>query len=125
MNAAIRAITKVAASHDVPTWGVEQGFDGLIDGVFRPLSRRNKMGDPAPVHEVESEGGQGGTILGSSRSPRFFDRTARVEAARQLEEYSITGVVGIEATGRSRDCMPFNQRPKSPSRRYPRPSTTT
>jgi 6-phosphofructokinase 1 len=99
MNAAIRAITKVAASHGIPTWGVEQGFDGLIDGVFRPLSRRNKMGDPAPVHEVESEGGQGGTILGSSRSPRFFDRTARVEAARQLEEYSITGVVVIGGNG--------------------------
>jgi 6-phosphofructokinase 1 len=80
-------------------WGVEEGFDGLIDGVFRPLSRRNKMGDPAPVHEVESEGGQGGTILGSSRSPRFFDRTARVEGARQLEEYSITGVVVIGGNG--------------------------
>lgn len=99
MNAAIRAITKVAASHGVPTWGVEQGFDGLIDGVFRPLSRRNKMGDPAPVHEVESEGGQGGTILGSSRSLRFYDRTARVEAARQLEEYSITGVIVIGGNG--------------------------
>jgi 6-phosphofructokinase 1 len=99
MNAAIRAITKVAASHGVPTWGVEQGFDGLIDGTFRPLSRPNKKGDPAPVHEVESEGGQGGTILGSSRSPRFYDRTARVEAARQLEEYSITGVVVIGGNG--------------------------
>ena len=56
MNAAIRAITKVAASHGVPTWGVANGFDGLIDGAFRPLTRRNRLGDPAPIPEVESEG---------------------------------------------------------------------
>lgn len=99
MNAAIRAITKVAASHGVPTWGVEQGYDGLIDGAFRPLIRRNRNGDPAPLHEVESEGGQGGTILGSSRSRRFYDRTARVAAVQQLNDYSITGVVVIGGNG--------------------------
>jgi len=99
MNAAIRAITKVAASHGVPTWGVEQGYDGLIDGAFRPLIRRNKAGEPAPLHEVESEGGQGGTILGSSRSRRFYDREARIAAAKQLDDYSITGVVVIGGNG--------------------------
>lgn len=99
MNAAIRAVTKVAASKGVPTWGVENGYDGLIDGKFRPLIRRNKAGDPAPLHEVESEGGQGGTILGSSRSQRFFDRESRAAAMQQLEEYSITGVVVIGGNG--------------------------
>lgn len=99
MNAAIRAVTKVAASNGVPTWGVENGYDGLIDGNFRPLIRRNKAGDPAPLHEVESEGGQGGTILGSSRSQRFFDRESRAAAVQQLDEYSITGVVVIGGNG--------------------------
>jgi 6-phosphofructokinase 1 len=99
MNAAIRAVTKVAASHGVPTWGVEKGYDGLIDVVFRPLIRRNNAGDPAPLHEVESEGGQGGTILGSSRSKRFYDRESRVVAAQQLAEYSITGVIVIGGNG--------------------------
>ncbi len=99
MNAAIRAVTKVAASHGVPTWGVENGFDGLIDGSFRPLIRSNRAGDPAPLHEVESEGGQGGTILGSSRSKRFYERASRAAAAGQIEEYSITGVVVIGGNG--------------------------
>lgn len=99
MNAAIRAITKVAASHGVPTWGVENGYDGLIDGSFRPLIRHNQAGNPAPLHEVESEGGKGGTILGSSRSRRFFDRTARAVAAEHLDDYSITGVVVIGGNG--------------------------
>jgi 6-phosphofructokinase 1 len=99
MNAAIRAVTKVAASHGVPTWGVENGYDGLIDGKFRPLIRRNKSGEPAPLAEVESEGGQGGTILGSSRSKRFFDRESRATAIRHLHDYSITGVVVIGGNG--------------------------
>lgn len=99
MNAAIRAVTKVAASHGIPAWGVEKGYDGLIDGAFRPLMRRNKAGEPAPLHEVESEGGQGGTILGSSRSKRFYDRESRVAAAQQMAEYSITGLVVIGGNG--------------------------
>ncbi len=99
MNAAIRAITKVASSHGVPTWGVEQGFDGLIEGAFRPLSRSNKRGAEAPIHEVEIEGGKGGTILGSSRSRRFLDRTARAAAAKQLADYSISGVVVVGGNG--------------------------
>ncbi|HEU4321268.1 MAG TPA: 6-phosphofructokinase [Acidimicrobiia bacterium] len=99
MNAAIRAVTKVAASHGVPTWGVEMGFNGLIDGAFRPLIRRNKAGEPAPLHEVESEGGQGGTILGSSRSKRFYEKESRANAIEQLEEYSITGVIVIGGNG--------------------------
>lgn len=99
MNAAIRAVTKVAASNGVPTWGVENGYDGLIDGDFRPLVKRNRAGDPAPLHGVEADGGQGGTILGSRRSKRFFDRQARAAAIAQLEEYSITGVIVIGGNG--------------------------
>jgi len=99
MNAAIRAVTKVAASHGIPTWGVERGFDGLIDGEFRPLTRRSKSGAPAPLHEIEIQGGEGGTMLGSSRCPRFFERESRAMAVEQLEEYSITGVVVIGGNG--------------------------
>ncbi|HJQ77486.1 MAG TPA: 6-phosphofructokinase [Acidimicrobiia bacterium] len=99
MNAAIRAVTKVAASHGLPTWGVEAGFDGLIDGDLRPLIRRNKQGVPAPLHEVESDGGEGGTILGTSRGTRFLNRESRVAAATQLEKYSITGLVVIGGNG--------------------------
>jgi len=99
MNAAIRAVTKVAASHGVPTWGIENGYDGLIDGAFRPLVRTNRAGNPAPVEEVENEGGEGGTILGSSRSKRFYERESRMEATRQLEEHSITAMIVIGGNG--------------------------
>jgi 6-phosphofructokinase 1 len=100
MNAAIRAITKVAASLDVPVWGVEMGYDGLIDGQFRPLTRQSGRNRRlAPTAEVEALGHQGGTILGSSRCARFLTREGRAQAAAQLEKYSITGLLVIGGSG--------------------------
>ncbi len=99
MNAAIRAVTKVAASHRVQTWGVETGYDGLIDGEFRPLTRSRRGGILTPEPDVESMGGLGGTFLGSSRSKRFLTKEGRVRAIEQLEEYSITGLVVIGGDG--------------------------
>lgn len=100
MNAAIRAITKVAASRGVPVWGVEMGYDGLIDGELRPLTRQSGRNHLlSPVSEVEAMGGLGGTVLGSSRCPRFLTKEGRAEAVRQLEKYSITGLVVIGGNG--------------------------
>jgi 6-phosphofructokinase 1 len=100
MNAAIRAVTKVAASRGVPVWGVEMGYDGLIDGEFRPLTRQSGRNSRlAPVAEVEAMGSMGGTVLGSSRCSRFFTREGRAEALSQLAKYSITGLVVIGGNG--------------------------
>jgi 6-phosphofructokinase 1 len=100
MNAAIRAVTKVAASRGVPVWGVEMGYDGLIDGEFRPLTRQSgRSGFLTPTAEVEAMGSMGGTVLGSSRSARFFTREGRAEAISQMEKYSITGMTVIGGNG--------------------------
>ena len=114
MNAAIRAVTKVAASHDISTWGIEGGYDGLIDGEFRPLIRTNRDGHPAPIPEVEAEGGEGGTILGSSRSSRFFDRSSRAAAIQQLEKYSISGLIVIGGNGSMAGAHVFSQETEVP-----------
>ena len=100
MNAAIRAVTKVAASRGVPAWGVEMGYDGLIDGEFRPLTRQSsRSGYLTPTSEVEAIGSMGGTVLGSSRCSRFFTREGRAEAIHQMEKYSITGMIVIGGNG--------------------------
>ncbi len=100
MNAAIRAVTKVAASRGIPVWGVEMGYDGLIDGEFRPLTRQiGRSGVLTPTVEVEAMGSLGGTALGSSRCPRFLSREGRAQAADQLEKYSITGLLVIGGNG--------------------------
>ncbi len=44
MNAALRTIAKVAAVHGVEVIGFEDGYDGLIDGRTRPLTRKTAGG---------------------------------------------------------------------------------
>ncbi|MGH8925331.1 MAG: ATP-dependent 6-phosphofructokinase [Acidimicrobiia bacterium] len=100
MNAAIRAVTKVAAARGVTVWGVEMGYDGLIDGKFRPLTRqRGKSNRLAPTGEVEAMGSLGGTVLGSSRSGRFRTREGRAQALAELHAYSIVGLIVIGGNG--------------------------
>lgn len=100
MNAAIRAVTKVAASHDQAVWGVLDGFDGLIDGRFRPLTRRvGKTGALSPLTDVEYAGGMGGTVLGTARCERFYSREGRAQAAATMREYSLRGLIVIGGNG--------------------------
>ena len=100
MNAAIRAVTKVAAARDTAVWGIINGFDGLIDGRFRPLTRRAGKGSAlSPLPDVEYAGGLGGTVLGTARSPRFMTREGRSQAAATYEEYSLEGLIVIGGNG--------------------------
>ena len=100
MNAAIRAVVKVAASRRVEVVGVERGYDGLIDGDFRQLTRiLDDRRDLAPIAEVEGLGGLGGTLLGSTRCPRFFHRDSREAACAQLTGQGLAGLVVIGGNG--------------------------
>ncbi len=100
LNAAIRSVTKVASARGVSVWGVRNGYDGLIDGDMRPLTRHiGKTDRLSPIQEVESMGSLGGTSLGSSRSVRFRGEEGRIEATRRLGEYSCEGLVVIGGNG--------------------------
>jgi len=61
MNAAIRAVTRSALELGWEVFGVRWGYAGLIDGNFQVLNARSVGGIIQ----------QGGTILGSARSPEF------------------------------------------------------
>jgi 6-phosphofructokinase 1 len=98
MNAAIRAIVKVAASRGIECLGIERGFDGLIDGRFVPLTRATPEG-LVPVRGVQMAGNAGGTMLGSARSSRFRASEGRVAAVGRLRSAGIDGVVVIGGNG--------------------------
>lgn len=98
MNAAIRAVVKVAASRGVRVMGIEGGFDGLIDGRGRELTR-SVEGGLAPLSEVQANGNSGGTFLGSARSERFFSEEWRNAATNQMLELGIGGLVVIGGNG--------------------------
>ncbi len=89
MNAAIRAVTRTALHHNVQVLGVLNGFEGLINGEFRPLGARD-VGGILP---------RGGTILQTRRSERFLDPRYQREAIRKINEAGIEALVIIGGEG--------------------------
>ncbi len=89
MNAAIRAVVRCAAYHNLECIGVEQGFEGLIDGVFRKLQ----------IRDVGSIIQRGGTILRTARSERFLTAEGRQQAYEHCKEQNIDGLIIIGGDG--------------------------
>ncbi len=89
MNACIRAVVRTALARELEVWGIRYGYAGLIRGEMEPMNR----GSIANIIH------QGGTILGTSRSPEFMTREGRAGAIRALEEAKIDGLVLIGGDG--------------------------
>jgi 6-phosphofructokinase 1 len=89
MNAAIRAVVRVAISKGWEAYGVQHGYAGLITGEIEPLGPRDVGGI------IE----RGGTILGSARSPEFKTPQGQKKALRELNELGIEGLFVIGGNG--------------------------
>ena len=74
MNAAIRAVVRACAFHNVEVEGIFQGYAGLIAGDFKRLNERS----------VARILGRGGTILKSSRCKEFHTVEGRAIAIEQM-----------------------------------------
>jgi 6-phosphofructokinase 1 len=99
MNSAIRAVAKLAAAKGVELVGVLEGYEGLIDGAFRPLTNRASNGSVVVDIDVDVAGGQGGTLIGSARSARFREKEGRAAAVEQLRRAELEGLVVIGGNG--------------------------
>lgn len=89
MNAAIRAVVRTAIYHDLEVFGIERGYQGLIDGAIAKMDARSVSGIIA----------RGGTILKTARCKPFFEPEGRAEAAKQLAVHGIEGLVVIGGDG--------------------------
>jgi 6-phosphofructokinase 1 len=89
MNATIRAVTRVARSKGLEVSGFERGWEGLMEGTFRRLTRRSVGG----ILEL------GGTILYTVRSPNFQTQAGLRKAARSLAKNDIDGLIVIGGDG--------------------------
>ncbi|HSM01514.1 MAG TPA: 6-phosphofructokinase [Acidimicrobiia bacterium] len=96
MNAAIRAVTKVGAGQGVDVHGIQGGYEGLLAGRFIRLTHE-VGGSLHPERAIDLALGQGGTILGSSRSEAFRTKEGRAEAAERLAGFD--GLVAIGGDG--------------------------
>lgn len=98
MNAAVRAVVKVAASRGVPVVGVEGGYTGLLAGRLRPLSYRDGPdGALTPDPEIDFAATMGGTTLGSAREPRFTTAQGREPAVEVMR--TLSGLIVIGGNG--------------------------
>jgi len=89
MNAAIRAVIRTGHSLGANTWGVYQGYSGLIEGNFKRLGPR----------DVGSIIQRGGTVLGSARCPEFHTEEGVELAIRRMKGAGIDGLVVIGGNG--------------------------
>lgn len=89
MNAAIRAITRIAHSKKLQILGFEKGWEGLLTNTFRQLIPRSVGG----IMQL------GGTILLTSRCQEFKKNEGKVKAAKTLALNKVDGLIVIGGNG--------------------------
>lgn len=89
MNAALRAVVRACAFHQIEVEGVFQGYTGLIAGDFKRLNERS----------VARILGRGGTILKSSRSKEFMTTEGRAKAIDQIKKHHVDALITIGGNG--------------------------
>jgi 6-phosphofructokinase 1 len=89
MNAGVRAVVRRALRHNIEPFGIDDGYQGLIDGRIRRLNRRS----------VSNIIQRGGIFLGAGRSEEFRTPEGRAKAAAALRENEIDGLVALGGDG--------------------------
>lgn len=91
MNAAVRSAVRAALEREGEVYGIFEGFQGMIEG-----------GSLIRQFNWDSVGGvlqQGGTLLGTARSPDFLSREGRKEAVHNLLLQGINRLIVIGGDG--------------------------
>lgn len=89
MNAAIRAVTRLAISNDLSVTGIIGGYQGILDKKFFPLT----LGGVANIIQ------RGGTILKTARCLEFHKPEVRKLAMENIKAEGIDALVCIGGDG--------------------------
>ncbi|MDO4229940.1 MAG: 6-phosphofructokinase [Capnocytophaga sp.] len=99
MNAAIRAVVRTCAYHNVEVLGVYRGYQGMIEGDFVELNARS----------VRDTINKGGTFLKSARSKEFRTPEGRKKAYENLKKAGADALVVIGGDGSFTGALLFNE----------------
>lgn len=91
MNAALRAVTRVALYHDVVVYGVYEGYQGLVDG--GEFIKELNWDSVANIIQ------KGGTVFGTARCAEFRSKEGRRKAAENLIKRGIQNLCVIGGDG--------------------------
>jgi 6-phosphofructokinase 1 len=89
MNAAVRAVVRACIYHGIRVYGIQRGYQGLIDNDIAELGPRSVSGIV----------NRGGTILRTARCMAFMEPEGRAQAAANLRSREIEGLVVIGGDG--------------------------
>lgn len=89
MNAAIRAVVRKIIYHGMEAYGVENGYQGLIDGNFTNMN----VGSVGDIIQ------RGGTVLFSARCNSFKTEEGQRKAIEQLHKHGIDALIVIGGDG--------------------------
>ncbi len=89
MNPCIRAVVRTALSYGLDVLGIEDGYEGLINGRFKKMGARDVGGILQ----------RGGTILQTARSAEFREPRGQREAIRQMNDAQMDALVVIGGDG--------------------------
>lgn len=97
MNAAIRAVVRYGAKQGLEVYGIECGYEGLLNGDIIKMDTRS----------VSDTIQKGGTILKTARCPKFNEYSYRQKAFDILQAYGIEGLIVIGGDGSFRGMKDF------------------
>lgn len=89
MNAVIRAVVRKGIYHGFAVQGIERGYDGVINGEFKPMNLNSVAGI------IQS----GGTMLRTARSEAFRTPAGFNQALAQLKYHHIDALVVVGGDG--------------------------
>ncbi len=89
MNPGIRSVVRAALGAGLRVMGIENGYEGMLHGTFRPLGARDVGGILQ----------RGGTILQTARSMEFKTPQGQRQAVRQLNNAEIDAVIILGGDG--------------------------
>ncbi len=99
MNAAIRAVVRLAQGRGMEVIGYRRGWDGVVRGHSLPLTPRSVSG----IVQL------GGTVLHTCRCPEFKLQEAQRAAAKQLEKDGVEGLAVIGGDGSFRAALALSK----------------
>lgn len=99
MNAAIRSVVRTCAYHNIECVGIYRGYEGIMEGDFKPMDARS----------VKGIINKGGTVLKSARSKEFRTPEGRKIAHDQLLKANIDALVVIGGDGTFNGGLVFNK----------------
>jgi len=89
MNAALRAVVRMALSNDMEVLAIRKGYEGLLKGLFVEMDARS-------VSDILH---RGGTILQSARCKEFREEAGVLKGIEMAKKAGMEGIVVIGGDG--------------------------